>query len=832
MDQDLEILTLSALLHDIGKFAQRANRPSSKNMEEEYLPSFKGKRSHYHALYSDYFIEHDLPLPPELEKFRSRIARVASIHHRPNENDLSEMCVMIADWLSSGMDRVGNTEIEEKIGFRESRLVSVFDEIELTNHEFKAPGNFYYTLAPLDAGGECIFPKKGSPRGKPEDYTPLFQFFIDDLRQIKVDNGFYFFFESIISLLEKYTWAIPSSTFKTLSDISLFDHCFSSAGIAQALFIFQTSVRKLPRWEDHETKFRLLCGDLSGIQKYLFAISKSSGRGVSKIFRARSFYLQTLTRSVIIEIQKRTGLFSVCRLVDSGGKFIIILPDTQATVGEIENLDKEIQLWFRKKFKGLLTMSLSWSTRMTQQDLLMSRFKNKIDEANENLEAVKLRKLYRTFEKNGPVIHSDYDEFEGGNCSLCEINAADMASSTKYEEKEGVVTPVCRDCCDQIVYIGTRLPRTKFLIYGKQGKIPLFGDIHLGLSIEPPSDLKDVYHVDALEDGANFSRFRIARHLPNIGREELADERWFKLFEKEDGFNELIKDFGDDPEAIIPKTFGMIADKSRKILENGAISGRPLLGFLKADVDNLGLMFSLGLGDKLSVARMAFLSRMLNIFFSDYTVALLEKEFPDIYVVFSGGDDLFLIGPWRQTIQFAITLRKKLGRFCADNADITLSCGILMARSRFPVRKAVEITEDHLNLSKNFESEDRVKDSISLLGEVFSWQKLETLVTTGNKFDKALEEKERTNFSTAFMYRLLTYHKMYRKFISGGDIKAGKYLSHAHYDIARNIRKKKLDNQEELDMLHKIFAVGAPDHSELDSLNITLFYAINLNRDF
>jgi CRISPR/Cas system-associated protein Cas10 (large subunit of type III CRISPR-Cas system) len=38
-------------------------------------------------------------------------------------------------------------------------------------------------------------------------------------------------------------------------------------------------------------------------------------------------------------------------------------------------------------------------------------------------------------------------------------------------------------------------------------------------------------------------------------------------------------------------------------------TGRSLLSFLKADVDNLGLIFSIGLGDNLSVARLASLSR-------------------------------------------------------------------------------------------------------------------------------------------------------------------------------------------------------------------------------
>ncbi len=63
MEKELNILVLSALLHDIGKFAQRAKRPYSQEMEGEYLTSFKGRQGHWHTVYSDNFIENDLPLP-------------------------------------------------------------------------------------------------------------------------------------------------------------------------------------------------------------------------------------------------------------------------------------------------------------------------------------------------------------------------------------------------------------------------------------------------------------------------------------------------------------------------------------------------------------------------------------------------------------------------------------------------------------------------------------------------------------------------------------------------------------------------------------------------
>ncbi len=247
---DLKILVLSSLLHDTGKFAQRAKRPYTKELQGENLPVYNGKYSHWHALYSDYFIENDLPLPDELENLRSSIARIASIHHRPVEENLKEMCVSIADRLSSGADRLENKDDESKTGFRESRLVSIFDEIELRNHTFEPPGRYFYRLAGLDAKDDIAFPVKDAASGPASEYQTLFDKFYKELAKLNVKNGFNLYLENLISLLEQFTWAIPSSSYKTLSDIPLFDHSISTAGIAQALFLYHKSTGTVPVFKE------------------------------------------------------------------------------------------------------------------------------------------------------------------------------------------------------------------------------------------------------------------------------------------------------------------------------------------------------------------------------------------------------------------------------------------------------------------------------------------------------------------------------------------------------------------------------------------------------
>ncbi len=98
----------------------------------------------------------------------------------------------------------------------------------------------------------------------------------------------------------------------------------------------------------------------------------------------------------------------------------------------------------------------------------------------------------------------------------------------------------------------------------------------------------------------------------------------------------------------------------------GKSHGRHYLGFLKADVDNLGSIFAFelrGVGDARwdTPSRIAGMSRQLDLFFTGWIEHLLEVDFADCYCVFSGGDDLFIIGPWNQILDFALRLNQGLG---------------------------------------------------------------------------------------------------------------------------------------------------------------------------
>ena len=220
-------IVLAALLHDIGKFAQRAEHKFEfKDIEEQlFLPLKEGRPAYKHALYTLKFLEvfkDYLPKPSnEFERADENYINFAAKHHKP-ENPY-EWIIAEADRISAGMDR----EEAELVG---ERLLSVFSEVflEKSKNEY-----VYYDLCALEPN-ENIFPKKSFE--KSVDYKNLWDKFLKDFKSLPYNYDFHIYLPSLISVLEKYTWCIPSAIYHTLPDISLFDHSVSTAAIASALY--------------------------------------------------------------------------------------------------------------------------------------------------------------------------------------------------------------------------------------------------------------------------------------------------------------------------------------------------------------------------------------------------------------------------------------------------------------------------------------------------------------------------------------------------------------------------------------------------------------------
>ena len=139
------------------------------------------------------------------------------------------------------------------------------------------------------------------------------------------------------------------------------------------------------------------------------------------------------------------------------------------------------------------------------------------------------------------------------------------------------------------------------------------------------------------------------------------------------------------------------------------------------------------------MARFAGLSRMLNYFFSDRLVRLVEQEYPNIYVVFAGGDDLFLLGPWTDIVAFTQRLGNEFVHYVAHNEDVTLSAGVSIDKPMLPIRAIADHAEALLEHAKDYGDDiTSKKNAVSLFSTTVHWNDFNKLLEEGKWFEPKL----------------------------------------------------------------------------------------------
>jgi CRISPR-associated protein Csm1 len=262
-----------------------------------------------------------------------------------------------------------------------------------------------------------------------------------------------------------------------------------------------------------------------------------------------------------------------------------------------------------------------------------------------------------------------------------------------------------------------------------------------------------------------------------------------------------------------------VARSDDRVLNFGEIAnaadGRKLLGFLKADVDRLGELFIFGLkrkdGSFDTISRQATLSRLLDMFFTGWLESLLNSEFKNCYTVFSGGDDLFFVGPWNEIISLAGRIQVDFTEF-TGNPQLTISAGIAITNPDYPVARAAELVEAELKKSKNREG----KASITLLGTTLKWPDW-AMVKKEWEYLQPLTE----DVPSAFLYNMLAFADMWHKYDNGkGDILGLRYHPLLAYNISRNLDPKRMPGIYKWTTALLKWPPGAREKMILDNLGL------------
>ncbi|HRP61801.1 MAG TPA: hypothetical protein PK400_00745, partial [Phycisphaerales bacterium] len=109
--------------------------------------------------------------------------------------------------------------------------------------------------------------------------------------------------------------------------------------------------------------------------------------------------------------------------------------------------------------------------------------------------------------------------------------------------------------------------------------------------------------------------------------------------------------------------------------------GAPMLAVLKADVDSLGQAITERLRNAANLEPLRNISNRLDNFFAHKLDRLMasDPQWKLLYTVFSGGDDLLLVGPWNTALDFAGHLHAQfMEQF--RNDGLTLSAGVAIVK--------------------------------------------------------------------------------------------------------------------------------------------------------
>lgn len=691
---DRNAVILAALLHDIGKFAQRAGSKLSvadRSIEADCCPQWQGRPSHRHVLHSGRWIRE------MLGESYTEVEILALFHHRPETCTKPYLAkiVTLADRLSSG-ERESRPDEEAEGKVSEALLTCLFTKLDKIGGDVQE----FPMLALKPDLSAWWEPGPYQPR-----YHYLWEEFNKEVKGLNPMAGFDLVFYQVLALLEKYTLFMPAAAYRDRPDIPLFHHLKATAALATCLYDLKKEEKDLddllaqlkPGRSETTTldtgDFLLVAADISGIQDFIYSITSDKAL---KGLKGRSLYLELLARAVAEQILRELTLTAANLLFLGGGHFYLLAPRTDATQATVSKWQERANNAMIGAHGGRLALILHQEPVSYRQFLRGPEgFADVWRRAATHLAREKRRKFNSCWlnEKTAAAILGPFPAIREERA--CEICGEEMASGTEEE-----ICPACQSYAD----LASQAASAVFLETIFQAPQPLPGKF---------SSYRQVFQ--ALGVTFNFQRQGdsfVPDHSLRLNAADLGTTKGPCR-----GFAFLAHHVPRKPAGGV-KTLEDLA---------GAAQGIKKWGLLRADVDNLGRVFTDGLGEEdRTMSRVSTLSQFLSLFFSGHVQHLISTHpaYRDsVYLVYAGGDDLCLLGPWSVLPDLARRLRLDFGRW--TRGRLTLSAGLSLApRDKFPVYQAADAAGDLLETAKRHSPE---KDSLGIFHQAVRWTDIATL---------------------------------------------------------------------------------------------------------
>ena len=709
MENIREHLYVAALLHDIGKFYQRADTGSVdtsqflseiNKMENLFLPLRNGTYSHKHCLWTAQFIEDHKSVFTQLigANFsdlsnENNLYSLAACHHLKNKQ-LSKFGEIVkeANCLSSGMDReLEEAQKDDQLeqnwdSYKSRQLISILETV----HPPGLAGIKHSLPVSSISLSKDFFPKEKMEDSP--DYGQLWNDFVGEFKYIQTSD-FRAFSETLLNLLHKYTACIPASAVN-FPDVSLYDHLRTTAALAVCLYDYGQN--KLDTSPENDKPFLLIGADLSGIQSYLYQIvSKHAGKNL----KGRSFFLRILSDAAVRYLVKALNLYQANIIYNSGGSFYLIAPNTPFVNEKLQEARATIEEKFFAAFGTSLFMAID-AISLSKDDLMHKDDMQNLGKA-----------WHRLFEKrdkqksckHARLIESGYDAFfepqlQGGDAMRDCITGEEFVPGEKmviFEDEQFIKQSTAKQ-----IELGRRLRDTDMMI----------------VSENPMTCWDDRFHVNPAELGFYYYFAKEGELTPSVDNATII--RFNNLnFNIPVGGNDNTYEF---------QLYGGNEYNGQTFEDMTVNPNFSRLGVLRMDVDNLGGIFQTGiLPKKATLSRFAALSRSFDYFFSGYLNTIWKETDPDrSFIIYSGGDDLFVVGSWDTVIEISKKIYRDFREFTCYNPNFGISGGIAIIPAKYPIMKGADESADGEKAAKNHtvRSLGVSKNSISWMDFPMNWE--------------------------------------------------------------------------------------------------------------
>lgn len=238
---------------------------------------------------------------------------------------------------------------------------------------------------------------------------------------------------------------------------------------------------------------------------------------------------------------------------------------------------------------------------------------------------------------------------------------------------------------------------------------------------------------------------------------------------------------GDGDRYVLPSVMEQIDLGKQMQKEQGfrnfeEYAGDSWLGILRMDVDGLGSLFAEGFK---SIVEYRHFSEQLQAFFNSRLSEIAALYANDLTVLYSGGDDMFVVGRWDSVADFASEVRQAFVSHI-NRPGITISGGMVVVSSKFPIAKAAELAGEAEEMAKRFH--DGEKNAFCILGQCVSWDKEHDYVC--NWRNRMEEMCSAGKLPRSILHRLMLFNDMRQR----GEVS---YLWNAAYYLSRFRKDKK-----------------------------------------